>query len=200
MQPLRRGSSAILIPIGGADSVPRCSTKVLTFSFLFETSQGNDQWAGTYGVLHTFGIHPNTANTSVAPTDLVEANGNVIPAGTSFRGNIGDFGGGPVALTQAWYGGQGGGFGTLDEQFIFDASWTRLRELGLSYSIDRSLLTKVGLNSATIGVTGRNILFWSQFPDIDPDLNLTGASKGRGLDYFTNPTTRSFIINLNLGF
>jgi len=49
-------------------------------------------------------------------------------------------------------------------------------------------------------VTGRNIFFWSQFPDIDPDLNLTGASKGRGLDYFTNPTTRSYIVNLNLGF
>ena len=174
--------------------------KGINFSFLFETSQGNDQWAGSYGVLHTFGIHPNTANTSVSDVDLVDYAGKTIPAGTAFRGNIADFGGGPVALNQSWYTSQGGGFGTLDEQFIFDASWTRLRELTLGYTLSGEMTKRLGFTGATIGVTGRNIIFWSKFPDIDPDLNLTGASKGRGLDYFTNPTTRSYIINLNLGF
>ena len=174
--------------------------KGLSFSFLFETLQGMDQWAGTYGVLHTFGIHPNTANESVSTEDLVNYAGTVIPAGTPFRGNIMDFGAGPVALDQAWYGTQGGGFGTLDEQFIFDASWTRLREVSLGYTLPSELLSGIGFNSINIGLTGRNLVFWSQFPDIDPDLNLTGASKGRGLEYFTNPTTRSYIINLNLGF
>jgi len=174
--------------------------KGVLLSFLFETMQGNDMWAGTYGVLHHFGIHPNTANVSVSDVDLTEANGNVIPAGTEFRGNIQDFGGGPVALTESYYESIGGGFGPVGEQFVYDGSWTRLRELTIGYTLDGAAVQKLGFSNLTIGLTGRNLVFWSQFPDIDPDLNLTGASKGRGLDYFTNPTTRSYVVNLNLGF
>ena len=31
-------------------------------------------------------------------------------------------------------------------------------------------------------------------------VNLTGAKLGRGLDYFTNPATQSFILTLKFGF
>jgi hypothetical protein len=34
---------------------------------------------------------------------------------------------------------------------------------------------------------------------VDPELNLTGVSNGRGLDYFTNPGTKSFIFSVRLG-
>ena len=37
-------------------------------------------------------------------------------------------------------------------------------------------------------------------PKFDPDLNLTGASLGRGLDYFTNPATQSYVFTLKFGF
>ena len=33
---------------------------------------------------------------------------------------------------------------------------------------------------------------------IDPESNLTGQSVGRGLDYFNNPQTRSWVISVNL--
>ena len=76
--------------------------KNFNLSFLFETSQGNDMWGGTQGVLYYFGIHPDTANESVAPVDLpIYNSSDVIPAGTTFRGNIEDFGGGQVALQES---------------------------------------------------------------------------------------------------
>ena len=76
-------------------------------------------WAGTYSVLHYFGIHPNTAVESVAPADLATyGGGSTIPAGTTFRGNVGNFGGGPVALEESWYRTDGGGFGSQDELFL----------------------------------------------------------------------------------
>lgn len=179
--------------------------KGIKFSFLFETSQGNDMWGGTSGVLHYFGIHPNTAVESVAPVDLPVYSGGptrstgVIPAGTTFRGSIKDFGGGPVALEEGWYRSNGGGFGDLDEQFVEDASWTKLREVSLSYSLPKSFLEKTFINSFEIGVSGRNLLVITDFEGVDPEVNLTGASKGRGLDYFTNPGTRSILFNLKLG-
>ena len=186
------------------------SYKKFNFTFLFETSQGNDAWAGTQGVLHYFGISPNTINESVSNVDLpiydttVSAinkyNDGVIPAGTTFRGNIADFGGGPVALEESWYRTNGGGFGDLDEQFIQDASWIKLREVSLRYSLPTSFLNGIGLKSSEIGITGRNLLLITDFVGVDPEVNLSGASKGRGLDYFSNPGTRSFLINLKLNF
>ena len=96
--------------IGGLGTV--LSYKGFTLSAQFETSQGNDHWTGTEGVLKFFGIHPETANETVATKDLKTFSGGTIPAGTTFRGNIGNFGGDDVALTGAWYRANGGGFGS----------------------------------------------------------------------------------------
>ncbi len=172
-----------------------------SLSAQFETSQGNDVWAGTSGVLKHFGIDPETANESVAETDLPTYNSStIIPAGTTFRGNVANFGGNDVALTQNWYTQLGGGFGSQRESFVKDASWTRLRELTLGYTISPKLINKTGLTHFEILLTGRNLFLWTDIEGFDPDLNLTGATKGRGLDYFTNPATQSFIVTLKFGF
>lgn len=184
--------------------------KNLNFSFLFETSQGNDAWGGTQGVLCYFGIHPDTDNISKSDKNLPiystnvsgaqDYDNGVIPAGTSFRGNIADFGGGPVALEESWYRTNGGGFGDLDEQFIQDASWIKLREVSLNYNITSEILNVIKAKSGQIGISGRNLLLITDFVGVDPEVNLTGASKGRGLDYFSNPGTRSVLLNLKLNF
>ena len=157
-------------------------------------------WNGTQGVLYYFGIDPVTANISTAPSDLTTVVGDVIPAGTEFRGNVVDFGAGPVAAEAEWYLGNGGGFGAIDEQFVQDASWTRLREVTIAYDIPTKLLSNIGLGNLSVGVTGRNLVLWSGFVGADPDTNLTGASRGRGLHYFTNPGSRSVLFNLKFGF
>lgn len=174
--------------------------KGVSLSVLFETAQGMDMWNGTYGVLHFFGIAPETANISTAPVDIVNAIGTVIPAGTQFRGNVVDFGAGPVAADAEWYLGNGGGFGEIDEQFVEDASWTRLREVTLSYALPATMLDGIGLSNVSVGITGRNLILWSGFTGADPDTNLTGASRGRGLNYFNNPGSRSVLFNLKFGF
>ena len=174
--------------------------KGISLTVLFETAQGQDMWNGTQGVLRYFGIDPYTANISTAPTDLKNNAGATIPQGTQFRGNVVDFGAGPVAADASWYTANGGGFGAIDEQFIEDASWTRLREVTLSYALPARLLENVGLTDVSLGITGRNLILWSPFEGADPDTNLTGASRGRGLAYFNNPGSRSVLFNLNFGF
>lgn len=172
--------------------------KGLSLSVFFDTSQGNDMWTGTEGVLKYFGIHPETANESTAPQDLTNYYGEVYPSGTTFRGNITDFGGGPVALDADWYTDLGGGFGANTSQFVKDASWTRLREVSLGYELPASVVSKIGLTSMDFSVSGRNLALWTDIEGVDPESNLTGASKGRGLDYFTNPSTKSYIFTLRI--
>ncbi len=172
----------------------------LTLSALFETSQGGDIWAGSKGVLYTFGIDPITANESIAPSDLTNYAGDIIPAGATFRGNVRDFGGGPVALDESWYSDLGGGFGPVGEQFIEDGSWTRLRELSLFYALPATFVESIGFSNIEFGVTGRNLILWTNIEGFDPETNLTGTSKGRGLEYFNNPGTKSYLFTIKISY
>ena len=71
-----------------------------------------------YYVPELSGPIEETANTFVLEQDLVNYAGNTISAGTRVRGNIEDFGGGPVLLDESWYRtGIGGGFGISEGGF-----------------------------------------------------------------------------------
>tara|TARA_R110002050_G_scaffold190539_2_gene325226 strand:- start:24565 stop:27816 length:3252 start_codon:yes stop_codon:yes gene_type:complete len=176
------------------------SYKNIKISALFETYQGADIYAGTKSVLRDLGLWYDTANEITAQRNYFESNGNIINIGETFRGNVADFGAGPVALTEAWYNGEGGFFsGGNDELYVEDGSWTRLRELGISYILKNDWLKrKTGLESAEFTLTGRNLFLWTKFEGNDPDTNLSGVSAARGLEYFNNPSTKSYLISLTL--
>ena len=175
--------------------------KNFTLNVLFETSQGNDLYSGTRGVLYNFGTHEDTGNEVMLRQDLVNYAGEVIPAGSTVRGNIEDFGAGPVLLDQSYYTTLGSGFSSLKEQFVYDASWTRLRELTLGYSLSSAAFQKrTKLQSVTFSVTGRNLWLLTDVVGIDPETNLTGASNGRGMDYFNSPGTRSYIFSIAVNY
>lgn len=177
------------------------SYKGLTLSFLFDHVQGGDVWNGTKGALYTFGTHRDVGMEATATTPLKTYTGGTIAAGTTFRGAIKDFGAGPVALTESWYNDLGGGFGPVGSQFIEDGTRTRLREVSFGYSIRGERFTKkLKLNSIDISLTGRNLVLWTNYTGIDPETNLTGPSNGRGLDYFNNPSTRSFLLTIKINY
>jgi hypothetical protein len=174
--------------------------KNFTLSALVEHSQGGVVANGTEAVLLDYGTSATTGNVSVAPGDLKRYNGTIIPAGTSFRGNIKDFGAGNVALDQAWYTGAGGFFGNVGEQFLEDATWTRFRELNLGYTLQSGRLRKIGVKSLGIELSGRNLLLFSKVNGYDPDSNVAGSTSARGVVYFVNPPTRSYLLTLKLNF
>lgn len=175
--------------------------KQFNLSALVEHSQGGEVINGTEGVLLDYGTSAAVGKESVAPTELKRFNGTVIPSGAVFRGNIGDFGGGPVALDQSWYNGLGGWFGNVGEQFLEDATWTRFRELNLSYTLNSAGLKKaIGLGSVVFELSGRNLFLLSQVQGYDPDSNVAGSTSGRGVVYFVNPPVRSYLFTLKLNF
>ncbi len=177
------------------------SFKGIGLSVLVDHVQGGQVWNGTKGALVTFGTAALTGNESVAPSALTTYNGGTIPAGTTFRGAVSDFGGGPVALTEAWYTSVGGGFGPVASQFMEDGTRTRLREISLSYSLTGSKFRNATkLQSIDFSVTGRNLALWTDYTGIDPETNLTGPSNGRGLDYFNNPSTRSYLFSVKINY
>ena len=74
---------------------------------------------------------------------------------------------------------------------MIEAFKNNLRVVLLQYlqQAVRSDRTTIALTDSNSTQTARNLR-----------LNLTGTSNGRGLDYFTNPGTKSYIFSLKLNF
>ena len=181
----------------------RASWKGITLNVLFEHSQGGDYAERTRFILRNFGTHADVGNEVTLTQPLKNVTGKEFPAGTVIRGNIGDFGAGPVLLDQAWYTGRGGGLGdaVINELAIGDFTWTRLRELSLSYNLNSAGFRKTTkLSSVVFTVTGRNLWLKTDIVGIDPDTNQFGVDNGFGIDYFTNPGTRSLLFSLQITY
>lgn len=175
--------------------------KDLSLNVLVDIRQGGDVWNGTLGALYVFGTHKDTGVETVAQQDLKNYAGETITQGTTFRGRVHDFGAGPVALDQSWYTDLGGGFGPVSSQFIEDGGYVRVREASLTYTWrSNGLRSFTGLSSVQFTLTGRNLFLWTKYKGIDPETNLTGATNGMGLDYFNNPSTRTFIFTLTVNY
>jgi len=176
-----------------------------TVNMLFEHSEGGEYSPRTLWVLRRFGTTKDTDNEEILTKDLVNVDGKTIPSGTTVRGFIEDFGGGDVLLDEAWFRhGIGGGFG--DNQAynfsIKDATYSRIRELSLSYLLQSDALTDMtGLSNLTVTATGRNLFAWyKDLVGVDPGVNVGGIQTGSGLEYFSNPVTKSFLFSVSANF
>ncbi len=181
----------------------RGAFKGLSFNVLFETYQGGDFAERTRFVLNSFGTYNDTENEVTLPKELKNAAGKIFPAGTTVRGNIGNYGGGDVLLDEQWYTTLGGGLGgsAINEFAVTDGSWTRLREVSLGYSIGGPKFrnaTKLG--SIDLSVSGRNLKLWTKVKGIDPEVNQSGVDNGFGIEYFTNPSTRSWVFSVKINY
>ena len=182
----------------------RFSYKGIFANALIEHSQGGDFSPRTLWVLRRFGTTEETANRLTLTQDLKNFAGDVVEAGTTVRGNVEDFGGGPVLLDETWYRtGIGGGFG--DNQAynfsLFDATFTRFRELTIGYNLtSQKFREKTKLSGIQLSATGRNLFLIDDIPGVDPEINQFGVSNGFGLDYFTNPSTKSLLFSLAVTF
>ena len=170
---------------------------------VLEHSHGGVFSPRTLWVLNRFGTTAETANRLTLDQPLVNYKGATIAAGTTVRGNIKDFGGGPVLLDENWYRtGIGGGFG--DNQAynfsIADATWTKLRDLSLSYVLDNSRIKSLGLSDVILTFTGRDLININEVDGIDPEINTKGVSVAQGVEYFTNPQTKGFLFSLTINY
>ncbi len=180
------------------------SYKNFRLNAVIEHSQGGEFNPRTLHVLNRFGTTMETANLVTLDQNLENYAGDVILAGTTVRGNIKNFGGGPVLLDESWYRtGIGGGLGANQAYNfnIYDATWTKVRELSLSYTLNsEAFKAKTGFGSIVFMATGRNLININNVPGIDPEVNQNGVGQALGVEYFTNPQTKSYLFSILLNY
>ncbi|MEQ8647578.1 MAG: hypothetical protein RIC06_10345 [Cyclobacteriaceae bacterium] len=87
--------------------------------------------------------------------------------------------------------------------FVLDASYISLREVMFGYRFNPSVLSKTPFTGATITLVGRNLAYLEQHMEdmgISPESAPNTNSTYSGFEIFSNPTTRTFGLNLKLSF
>jgi len=96
---------------------------------------------------------------------------------------------------------------TLGYGYASDASYTRIKDVTLSYVFSQNLLDKLHLGGLTIYASGRNLHTFTKWVGWDPEQTTYGRGSGDGnanqqafaADWTNNyPLTRTFVLGLNV--
>lgn len=94
-----------------------------------------------------------------------------------------------------------GGRDGITENYIYNATNIRLRELSLGYTLPAKWFTSLPVvRGADISLIGRNLFFFKNNAPYDPDGTLSVGNSLQGVDVFGMPSTRSFGFNLKVNF
>ncbi len=88
------------------------------------------------------------------------------------------------------------------EEWIYDASYIKLREIRLGYTIDKALLKSLPIQNIGIAFIARNVAqLWQKAPKgLDPSELSTGAQAISWYESGQSNTVRSYGVNLNITF
>ena len=180
--------------------------KNITLNALVDIQWGGDLYSATNANAYGNGLHKNTlagrdACDAMAGEDGYPQDGCWVPDGVqevlNDDGEVTGYTPNEAAvLPQTYYSRISG---NVSEEFVYDASFVRLRELRLSYRLPASLLRGTPVRLATISLVGRNLaLLYSKVPNLDPESTYNTGNGGLGLELAGVPQTRSIGFNLNV--
>ncbi|TCD10475.1 SusC/RagA family TonB-linked outer membrane protein [Pedobacter frigidisoli] len=88
------------------------------------------------------------------------------------------------------------------DEWVYDASYIKLRELSLGYSFDASLLAKTPFKAIKLSAVVRNpVMIWQKAPKgVDPSELSSGSSSISWIEKGELQTVRSYGLTLNLKF
>ena len=98
-----------------------------------------------------------------------------------------------------------GAISSINEEFIYDASFLKLKEIAIGYNVPKSLLNKIPNNPisrAKISLIGRNLFYvYKDTPGTVPDASAFSTSfTAKAFDFAPIPATRSYGVSLNIAF
>ncbi|WP_417884590.1 SusC/RagA family TonB-linked outer membrane protein [Zunongwangia sp.] len=165
------------------------SYKNFNFSFLLDFVQGQEAYNATKSALAYYGLAEETLTRTGNNLRVIEG---VYADGSPNTTQITD---------QQYYQNY---YSQNAENFIEDASFTRLRYVTLSYDLPSDFLDKLHIVSAQLSVTGRNLFTITDYSGVDPEVNTFGAgiqgAGSVGIDNLGTPNTRGFDMGLRFKF
>ena len=90
-------------------------------------------------------------------------------------------------------------------RFLEDGSYLRLKNLQLGYSIPEKLIKVTGLTKARVYASGTNLLTFTKYSGLDPEMTVSDNSKGEGdgaagIDWGTYPSSMTIMFGIDITF
>ena len=84
---------------------------------------------------------------------------------------------------------------------IHDASYLRLKNISLGYTLDLSRKWKGGIKDVTVTLSGENLYLWKNYNGFDPDVSSEGTSSTlRRVDLGAYPKPRTFTFSIQVRY
>ncbi|GAA4317054.1 SusC/RagA family TonB-linked outer membrane protein [Pontixanthobacter gangjinensis] len=178
------------------------SYKNWDFSFLIDIQEGGSVFTGDLYFGMATGIYPETAglndlgNPKRNPVTDGPDSGGIILDGVQADGSVND-----VRADMSTYANPLGRYGNApDAQFVYDASYVKLREATLSYSLPSKTVENLPFTGVKFTATGRNLwIIDKDLPYADPEDSF-GAGNVQGFQIGAYPTVREYGLNVQLQF
>ena len=75
---------------------------------------------------------------------------------------------------------------------VSDGSFVRFRELSLTYTASRELASRLRARDLAISLTGRNLMLWTKYRGVDPEVGNGGRATGNNPDNFFQENVDAF--------
>ena len=85
-------------------------------------------------------------------------------------------------------------------RFLEDGSYLRLKTITLGYNLPTNIVSVARLQSARIYVSGQNMLTFTKYQGLDPEIStFSGTNTALGTDFLTFPQARTIQVGINIG-
>ena len=93
-----------------------------------------------------------------------------------------------------------GGENAVAEEFLYDASYIKLKELSFGYSFSKKMLNKTFINSLRVSLVGRNLCYLLKHtPGTSPEGGFDTTMFSQAIDFTSVPYSRTFGFSINVG-
>ena len=155
------------------------------------------QWDYTKGgLIYATSVNALLARGLAKATDVDRSISIILP-GVKQDGTPNDY---QTSIDRAYFNTYSGSH----EQFLYDATVIRLREVSLSYSLSPKILSKTPFGALSLNISGQNLFHRSpNFPDgsnYDPESSSGGVGKTRGFEFMTGPQSRRMGASIKVTF
>lgn len=171
--------------------------KNFSLNFLFDIRQGGTVVSYTKTIGSTSGQLKETLEGRATGYDITEEGNGILSKGV-VENSDGTYSENTTKVSARDYN-----YSYYDRSNIeaskYDASYVKLREVRLGYTLPASWFKRAPFRSVKVSAVGRNLALWTENPHFDPDvMAMSGGTLVPGVENMAYPTPRSYGFNLNI--
>ena len=107
----------------------------------------------------------------------------------------------PTNPSNLYYRTRGQGpIGLFSSRTVEDGSFVKLKTVSLSYLVPSNVIKKLKMSNLTLTVSAQNLITWTNYSGLDPEVSTRGVVLTPGFDYSAYPRSPMIVFGLKAAF